>query len=249
MIERPILFSGAMVRAILAGKKTQTRRIVKEPKVARLFGRRSIPERHHADGPGGFAGPGEMYLHWFYGGGDMAGDECAERVFCPYGQPGDRLWVRENFAFPHGCDHLPPRLVVARTTVHYEASEPLGGLVLRPSIFLPRWASRITLAIETVRVEKLQDLTEEAALAEGVAPRLSSETWLYYDEVRRTTFETFAPNEPVVTERLLAHHPPELLASARDAFAQGWNDLNGKRGHWSSNPWVWVVTFHREVAP
>lgn len=87
---------------------------------------------------------------------------------CPYGQPGDRLWVRETWAAPHSCDHLKPSEVGPEwRRIHYAATESLGWLIKRPSIFMPRWASRITLEITGVRVERLQAISEADAKAEG----------------------------------------------------------------------------------
>src|SRR5688500_20092592 len=89
-----------MVCALLAGTKTQTRRVITEPRAARLHGRSSAPSLHFADpGLGGGA-----YLHWFYTGGDLGNDACSTRVPCPYGVPGDRLWVRETFDAPPGSE-------------------------------------------------------------------------------------------------------------------------------------------------
>lgn len=81
---------------------------------------------------------------------------------------GSRLWVRETWAAPHAYDHLPPRLIPQDARIHYAATEERGGLLWRPSIFMPRWASRITLEIVGVRVDRLQSISESDALAEGV---------------------------------------------------------------------------------
>lgn len=132
--ERPILFSAPMVRAILDGAKTQTRRVCK------LNVRAGMPE------------PELQSL----------------LACCPYGQPGDRLWVRETWAVSHAIDHLKPREVPrGASMVYYAATENTGGLLKRPSIFMPRWASRITLEITGMRVERLQDISRGDAMAEG----------------------------------------------------------------------------------
>lgn len=140
---RPLLFSAPMVRAILTGAKTQTRRVLK------------VLPRHVSDGvPYGAADPGGMGK----GGVPFA---------CPYGKTGDRLWVRETWAAPHACDHLKPREIQAGTRIHYAASESIGGLLGRPSIFMPRWASRITLELTEVHVERLKHISRGDAMAEG----------------------------------------------------------------------------------
>jgi len=126
MKERPILFSGPMVRAILEGRKTQTRRIVK-PQPLRDRGVMAFNDGEHP------------------------------QMRCPYGKPGDRLWVRETW-----CPDVEPY------TFRYKADgdEPLERW--RPSIHIPRWASRITLEVVSVRVERLQNISEDDALAEGI---------------------------------------------------------------------------------
>jgi hypothetical protein len=121
--ERPILFSGPMVRAILDGNKTQTRRIAK---------------------------PGRLYC---------------------YCNPGDRLWVRETWAVQHYYDGMRPSEIGPSARWHYAATEDLGGLLKRPSIFLPRRGSRILLEATAVREERLQDINEDDARAEGYDPR------------------------------------------------------------------------------
>ena len=145
MKERPIIFSAPMVRALLAGTKTQTRRIAKPVK--------------HPD-LGNVYSPGALVL-------EHEPQHVIDRA-CPYGKPGgDRLYVREAWAAPHAYDHLPPRLIPQDARIHYAATEDRGGLLWRPSIHMPRWASRITLEVTGVRVERLQGISEADAIAEG----------------------------------------------------------------------------------
>ena len=157
--ERPILFSAPMVRALLAGTKTQTRRVVKgapedwSPVQPQVYAP-TIVDRHGDEQPGPDA----------FGAGDEQGDHW---IRCPYGQPGDRLYVRETWAAPHAYDHLPPRLIPTDARIHYAATEDRGGLLWRPSIHMPRWASRITLEVTGVKVERLQNISEADAIAEG----------------------------------------------------------------------------------
>lgn len=145
--ERPILFSGPMVRALLDGRKTQTRRVVK-------------PQ------------PPEGVCRCPYAGGwahEHADGACSCRLIrCPYGWIGDRLWVREAW----GLMDTQPSDGPDRATLGYradgDAAAPNGRHQLwRPSIHMPRWASRITLEITDVRVERLQDISEDDAWAEG----------------------------------------------------------------------------------
>lgn len=161
-MERPILFSGPMVRAILEGRKTQTRRVVNPPP----SGECSTIEVgvYH---PTKVDGHGEEYP-----GDPIFGaytSDGAEGWKSPC-EPGDVLWVRETWAAPHAYDHLPPRLIPEGVNIHYAAAENLGGLLRRPSIFMPRWAARIFLRVTAVRFEKLQSISAADALAEGVDP-------------------------------------------------------------------------------
>jgi hypothetical protein len=136
MKERPILFSAPMVRALLAGSKTQTRRIVKDK---------------HID-----AAPPVCFFQWL-------------RENCPYGQTGDRLWVRETW-IPRAAESA----ALYRADYDDAQASGLAGMYSdrgwRPSIHMPRWASRILLEITGVRVERLQDISDHDALAEGVSP-------------------------------------------------------------------------------
>lgn len=226
MSERPILFSGPMVRAILAGQKTVTRRAV-------------MPQPH---------GDGRWSLivestdakecgSWSLSVPDPSGARFTDRgrerevarVRCPYGMPGDTLWVRETF-------NIVPTLRDAEGIADDEQTwrgpppkeDPRGALVFddwhvayaaddadadewpwRPSIHMPRWASRITLRVEGVRVERLHAINDEDALREGVC---------VLDGVAGTT-------------------------TPRERFAELWDEINGKRAPWESNPWVWRVAF------
>lgn len=150
MRERQILFSGAMVRALLSGQKTVTRRAVKPALPASVGEVLPFAGDHSACMP---VRPGTPDQPW----------EEQIRV-CPYGRPGDRLWVRETFAV-YGDEKM--------AVIHYRADRPhhVGqkGMGYKPSIHMPRWASRILLEITAIRVERLQDITEQQALAEGVA--------------------------------------------------------------------------------
>ena len=150
--ERPILFSAPMVRALLDGSKTQTRRLVK-PQPDIVFA-----------GPIPGAGICGKYTH-----DDEKHGRLGVHIPCPYGQPGDRLWVRENFAHIYRDNSLPERR--SFEDVAYMAnghSIDIGAYgSWKPSIHMPRWASRITLEISSVRVERLQDITRGDAMAEG----------------------------------------------------------------------------------
>lgn len=138
-------------------------------------------------------------------------------AYCPYGQPGDRLWVRETW----NGDRMD---LVYRAT---HDGPPPGGK-WHPSIFMPRWASRILLEITNVRVERLNDISEEDAINEGI--------------IKDSDGFFIASDSPE------AHHflrQPHL--TAKGAFHTLWESINGP-GSWESNPWVWVIEFKRVEA-
>lgn len=233
MTERPILFGAPMVRALLAGTKTQTRRVVK-------------PQPKHPGFKGMLAQDDEgidLYLQ----------DRTLHHaVRCPYGLPGDRLWVRETWGYidpdctgedndddPEGpgptafCDELlqegHPMRDFWRRRVAYRASwqDPKYGIgpdapkQWRPSIQMPRWASRITLEVTGVRVERLGDISEADALAEGI-------------DMNQPVTMPMSPGSPATVTL--------KPRSAREAYACLWQDINGS---WAPSTWVWVVEFRR----
>ncbi len=198
MKERPILFSAPMVRALLAGTKTQTRRGVKGFLPCR-------PEFNEE------RGLWEIYN----------GDSVAATLRCPYGQPGDRLWVRENgWQRPfrsardmrEGADTWPPYEYDAEPVCCWEDGELKRlGWKRRPSIHMPRWASRILLEVTAVRVERLQDISATDAIAEGLSTRLREH---------------------------------DAVCHLLDQYRDLWESINGPES-WDANPFVWVVEFKR----
>lgn len=192
MKERPILFSAPMVRALLAGTKTQTRRALN-------------PQPELVNDATGNA----LAMYWKWQGRKMAdlGRDAVMRM-CPYGQPGDRLWVRETFGFS-GSGYIPD--------IHFRATNPEAPILGRwhPSFHMRRIDSRITLEITSVRVERLQEISEVDAQAGG---------WTRRPEVS---------TDPQVHKE-----------AARDWFMDLWESINGP-GSWDANPWVWVIEFRR----
>jgi len=233
MKERPILFSGPMVRAILAGTKTQTRRVVTDATSQGNWRASDLDLStawvDHGPSPAGNPGPylkarptpeGFRRHDW------PADDQIVDRLY-PCWFPGDRPWVRESFVLGRALKGGVPRDLVAffrDGRVHYttddcrrnpDAPEGCENWTLKhankPSIHMPRWASRLTLEITDVRVQRVQEISEEDVAAEGV-PR--------------------SCEEPDCTCWL-------------DNFRQLWGSINGKRAPWASNPWVWALTFRR----
>jgi hypothetical protein len=213
MTERPILFSGEMVRAILDGRKTQTRRIVKHIE-SHSVGKTA--EHRFIDCVrlkiGGLADPGSP----------------AHLEECPYGQPGDRLWVRESWS---PMDDRPE--LKALGGVYYAVNENRDSKrKWKPSIHMPRWASRITLEITDVRVERVQDITDLDACDEGA---LGVDT----EKVRPGYSESVRDAEQKKIR-------PPLGPGPRERFEWLWDSINAKRGYgWDMNPWVWVIEFKR----
>lgn len=198
-----------MVRAILSGAKTQTRRVVK-PQPPRTVLNPTMVARDAA-APSGYSFISDEY------------DDVLLR--CPYGVPGNRLWVREAWRTVREADDTAPRDMDAAYRLWYEAdahadhhAHQLGYGKLRPGMFMPRWASRITLQVTGLRVERLADITEADARAEGVTP-------------------TEDPSMFGVEGRCLG-------LNARESYALLWESINGP-GSCDANPWVWVVEFKR----
>lgn len=207
--ERPIIFSGPMIRAILEDRKTHTRRVVNWPiktksdggKI-RLFPRndeRNIDE-----------------INWLL---QQRSSYPLRKIITPYGQPGDRLWVRETFGIEPER-YVQPSLNTPyggrfEEEVFYRADDPnLPGMKWKPSIHMPKKYARLWLEIIDIRVERVQDISEEDAGCEGV--------------------ETATPQEATG-------------ARYKPAFRDLWDSINGKKPSclWDENPWVWVVEFKR----
>jgi hypothetical protein len=243
MKERPILFNGSMVRALLDGSKTQTRRIMKPQP--------SMDDR------------GFLWWHWSKHEGCAAADDdkgLPSRSWlehCSYGRPGDRLWVRETFRIgedlgagwepwmstgdrfvaydsPAADEYcVPADYVIPRnakevhnsesTAEHWRSFGPI------PSIHMPRWASRILLEITAVRAERLHDISRGDAVAEGI-----------------DCVENNYGNGPAYCDYGMKNQDDtaEWFNSPIDSYRSLRESINGA-GSWDANPWVWVVEFKR----
>ncbi len=213
MSEYPIIFIAPMVRAILEGRQTQTRRVIKPQPDVGLMGDAWYP------------GSPDDYDHAKHYANEEHFLRGMPLDFSPYGQPGDLLWVRETFRYTtgHPGDWRASVYYLAdHTRVAKEMSTPSVGIVdygrTRPSIHMPRWASRLTLEITRISVERLQEITEEDAENEGVEAPIEIRNW--EDSGYRESF------------------------GYRHSFSRLWDDING--GYpWDTNPWVWVIEFER----
>lgn len=260
MKDHPILFSAPMVRAILEGRKTQTRRIIKpqpvpfvqctpdrhpttrtEPYIDAYCGERKTPENPRGMG---------LDWHWW-----TADDRLGTKVGrCPYGQPGDRLWVRETIYIdqtPYDEGTLPKvrPADLRQEDIYYRADGECCEQIpecccaeidkprWRPSIHMPRWASRITLEVTGVRVERLSDISEADAKAEGLTARTKDGTLVKYGIPDR---DDLPGNDDE------GWHWQEWDRDPRQAFCRLWESINGP-GSWDANPWVWVVGFRHII--
>ena len=216
MKERPIIFAGESVRAILTGRKTQTRRVIKpQPDNPETFGvspvwgwgvrcwdSKPIPEEKR-----------RFCVHAAF---DQGGQRVDRWLPCPYGKPGDYLWVRETWQDycpiwqGYWCGHGSQSEIQREHRPVYRTDNP----VMKPMkwcspIYMPRWASRTTLEITDIRVQRVQEISEEDANAEGGDVPVAGETSGY-----------------------------------RGRFAIRWNVINQKRGFgWDRNRWVWAISF------
>ena len=205
MKERPILFSAPMVRAMLDGRKTQTRRIANE-----------FDHEH-----------GKM---------DALLKRYPDQQGCPHGCLGDFLWVREAWRASSAHDDISPRDIPRCDAIEYAASPEhvLTGKT-RPGIYMPRWASRITLEITGVRVERLQDIREQDAIAEGIERGKDFPGWY---------------RGPLAGDchglKLSGKNFRIPTAFPKLAYRALWESINGA-DRWDANPWVWVIEFKRVV--
>ncbi len=239
MAEHPVLFSAPMIRALRNGSKTQTRRTAKLDVRGSVATIRVLRGEHK----GSYANlTDEHGIAWSPAGGDPLRPYPHPERCCPYGEPGDHLWVRETWAV---CSEHVEERGEAAAIADAKAQMPWSSIVYRadansgyvsatikrwrPSIFLPRWASRMSLEITDVRIERLKAISEADARAEGV--------------VLGEPFPCRVNGEPGVV----------AIYDPIKAYAVLWDQINGERAPWTDNPWVWRVAFkpatpHKSVA-
>ena len=236
MTERPILFNTEMVRAILKGEKTETRRIIK-------------PQPHNPNARGispiwGYGVPADLKIAnsevikninptrkgaWNYYGVHCATNQDGERVdrwvCCPYGKKGDILWVRETWKWEGDTKHTD----IAPIGQFYYKADDVKSMILgwQSSLFMPKKICRIKLEITNIRVERLNDISEESAIAEGVD----------YD---------YTPADGRSYVNYMAKHPSgkkvAMLETAKQSYHSLWESINGQES-WYLNPFVWVIEF------
>lgn len=209
MKELPILFSTEMVQAILAGRKTQTRRVLKcDHPVVTGF----VPNGEHGYWKG--TAKNEAVIQQYISTFPLT-------IKCPFGIVGDRLWVRETWSTHECFNGISPTELTTRS-IHYWADGDCKTGKKRSSIHMPKWASRILLEITNIQVERLNNISEADAMAEGIRMRITAVE----------PYESFfnAPNSP------------NRYYSAKQAFGELWQSINGADS-WAANPWVWVIEF------
>ena len=218
--ERPVIFSGNMIRAILEGRKRQTRRVMKPQPPEYEPSPSKWPDKHPGPYIDEYADSG-VWCWW--SPDDRMGPEVGR---CPYGRPGDRLWCKETHFFagyPHWSDLPHKRKPVqvdgewqlsTQCCYYREGFDRSHSTRWRPSIYMPRWASRLTLEVKRVWPQRVQDITEEDAIAEG------------YD---------------------CSGMQPACDDAARMWFRTLWDSLHAKHPErmWQANPYVWAIEFRR----
>ena len=207
MKERPIIFSAPMVRAILSGTKTQARRIVKPQPDLVVDGKPCIKSMD-----------------------DMRYGRLAKVLPCPFGATGDKLWGRESgWERPERTPHMMREGADTWARYYYDADDfteiereqfKKWGFIRRPSIHMPRWASRLTLEVVSARVERVQDISEADAIAEGI---VYSKAWDGFGDIDGRYFH---------------------CTDSRRSYEHLWDHIHGPAS-WDANPWVWVIEFRR----
>lgn len=214
MKELPILFSTPMVQALLEGRKTQTRRILKNiPRISDNVER-----------------TGQL----------LSKSQTLREAFCPYGEPDDRLWVREKFVISGLMWQAKPSLAIkycSQSAVKYAASDNDWQHAWRPSIHMPKEAARIWLQVEEVRVERLHDISEEDILAEGVRIPVNGPNNVLFELGKDNSAFSFLP-EIKEGEKYTQH---QILFAF---WAELWCKINGRKS-WDANPWLWVIKFKK----
>jgi len=230
MKERPITFSAEMVRAILKGRKSQTRRVIAFPRSTGAF---VCVQGFWKDRPDEW-----QPLVSIDGESTDDGKGCETPILCPYGVPGDRLWVKETFYSWRCKIYSSSGITEEPEECVYRANGGtlVNGAQWKSSRFMRREYSRITLEITNVRVERLQDISEEDAKAEGVVPYSMTQ-----QDIDDLQISDSSPDE-----KLLARLMGPGSFSHKFTFQMLWDELNEKRGYgWNVNPWVWRIAFKR----
>lgn len=202
MKERPILFSTPMVRAILEGRKSQTRRIMKpQPEYSEGMSKWVLYPKQHPT---------------------VYADLINAYKYCPYGQVGDILWVRETWAYRRPIDAEQDWCSYYYYATDYDEYVDRW----KPSIFMPKEASRLKLKVTNIRVERIQGISYEDAVLEGIE-----------------SSNEFQSNEGYL-HQYKDYIVDDFALDAVDSYHTLWESINGKYS-WQSNPWVWVIEFER----
>lgn len=241
MSDRPIIFSAPMIRALLDGGKTQTRRIAK---ITAIMGNKVS------------VGPHERLIELEAGEfrSGICHYESTSALSGPYQLPaaiGDRLWVREAWRVGLYYEDLKPSALMGSEIVDYLAATTTAGWSMgrkRSPIHMPRWASRLTLIVTDVRVQRLQEISEDDAVAEGATSRpacsgfLGREDGWSMDWSRVGELSRWATRKPGGPAKAPLSETDISLCDPKMAFASYWNEIHGPDA-WEANPWVVALTF------
>ena len=241
MKERGMIFNGEMVRAILDGRKTQTRRVMKVQPESNQLGLLLITDSTKHSDIGKY--------HWAES--NATGNHVRSKLFsCPFGAVGDRIWVRETWSSDFANYYPNDRVWYAADNnrqLDIEVVDGVRGIYSpesdvhvpfrwQPSIHMPRWASRILLEITDVRVERLNAISEEDAQSEGVHTEVWDQTVVARNYAAIDEFFQFWSED--------MPHYVEMNQLYRSSFRSLWESIYGAE-NWQANPWVWVIEFKR----
>lgn len=228
MSARPILFSAPMIRALLDGRKSETRRALKTQPLDIL----PMPKA-----------PGREWVIL-----EQREPESRGKVIrCRFGVPGDYLWVRETHAIVGNVD---PGWVLYRASGYesecrrygFDGPPPESEITWKPSIHMPRWASRLTLRITEIRVQRLQEISEEDAIAEGVTMPESEREERDFSLCSQCGGTLLVNRVNPSSGGMMFDSDCRDCETARDRYRHLWNYINGPDG-WTTNPWCWALTF------
>lgn len=246
----PIPFKPDMINAIIQGRKYQTRRLVK-PQPANGWEFETPPVLGTIKGTHRHKGKIGAFIQRETIGGKRETDF----IPCPYGGPGDLLWVREAYKAcrqmdstkPRDLTRHEPRIYLADNALYEPTCMMVGAGKYRPSMFMPRALGRITLAITTISLERVQDISAQDAIAEGITEYATASTLREHG----MAWGNVPPGTPDDAKYWLADYSPNLPEDAdraitldpRESFKALWHAVNGTKS-WQANPWIWVISFH-----
>lgn len=217
---RGMMFTDDSMRKIIALRKTQTRRLIRLPKWMREKG--GTLEKAWADP--GLGGGGYLKV-------PLSEDSSVQRLHCPFGVIGDRIWTKEAWASVD--DNDSPRVLYRADPMFDGAHEGIVSWEWRSPFFMPRWASRATLEIVNVFPQPLNDISEVDAIAEGIQR----------ENLPPDPDNFHPPGSYGYVSGMQPFPHGYIYPRAKEAFTELWQSINAKRSPWERNDWVWAITF------